>query len=67
MPVSDDILEKIRSSGFEIANAKEVSLTAEQAAEFYKEHAEQDYFDKLVKHMSRSVCRFMWSSRNEKV
>jgi len=48
----DDILDKIRSSGFEIANAKEVSLTAEQAAEFYKEHAEQDYFDKLVKHMS---------------
>ena len=50
---SDDILGKIHSSGFEIANAKEVSLTKEQAAEFYKEHADQDYFEKLVTHMSR--------------
>ncbi|KAL5261318.1 hypothetical protein ACHWQZ_G007121 [Mnemiopsis leidyi] len=48
----DDILGKIHSSGFEIANAKEVSLTKEQAAEFYKEHADQDYFEKLVTHMS---------------
>jgi len=48
----DDILEKIRASGFEIANAKEVSLTKEQAGEFYKEHADQDYYDKLVTHMS---------------
>ena len=49
-------MEKIRASGFEIANAKEVSLTKEQAAQFYMEHAEQDYFDKLVTHMSRYHC-----------
>lgn len=48
----DDILGKIGASGFQIANAKEVSLTPEQAAEFYKEHADQDYFEKLVTHMS---------------
>ena len=49
----DDILGKIKDSGFEIANAKEVSLTKEQAAHFYQEHADQDYFEKLVTHMSR--------------
>lgn len=48
----DDIISKIHAAGFEIANAKEVQLTAEQAAEFYKEHAEQDYFEKLIQHMS---------------
>eukprot|EP00116_Pleurobrachia_bachei_P002240 sb/3462502/ len=48
----DDIISKIHAAGFEIANAKEVQLTTDQAAEFYKEHAEQDYFDKLVQHMS---------------
>ena len=48
----DDIISKIHAAGFEIANAKEVQLTADQAAEFYKEHAEQDYFEKLVQHMS---------------
>ena len=50
---TEDIIGKINAAGFEIASAKEVSLNREQAAEFYKEHAEQEYFDKLVTHMSR--------------
>lgn len=48
----EDIIGKINAAGFEIASAKEVSLNREQAAEFYKEHAEQEYFEKLVTHMS---------------
>ena len=32
---------------------KELILSKEQAAEFYKEHAGKDYFDSLCTHMSR--------------
>lgn len=61
---ADDIMGKINASGFEVANAKEVQLTKEQAAEFYKEHEGQDYFDKLVTHMSRllGICHVDVSS-----
>ena len=31
---------------------KEVNLTKEQAAEFYCEHKDQDYFDELTTRMS---------------
>ena len=34
---------------------KELHLSPEQAAEFYKEHEGKDYFDSLCTHMSRSV------------
>ena len=32
---------------------KQLTLTKEQAAEFYKEHTGKDYFDSLCTHMSR--------------
>ena len=52
---TDAILEKIREAGFEIAIQKKLTLTKEQAAEFYKEHEEKDYFDSLCTHMSRYI------------
>ena len=34
----DGLLSKIREAGFDIAMQKEVSITKEQAEDFYKEH-----------------------------
>lgn len=47
------ILAKIQEAGFQIAMQKQLTLTKEQAAEFYKEHTGKDYFDSLCTHMSR--------------
>ena len=53
--ILDQILEKIRASGFKVAMQKEIHLTKEQAEDFYSEHQGQDYFDGLTTRMSRSV------------
>ena len=50
--VSDEILEKIKEAGFSVAMQKEVRLSPEQAAEFYKEHEGQPYYEDLVNKMS---------------
>ena len=52
---ADSIVAKIQEAGFEIALQKELTLTQEQAAEFYKEHEGKDYFDSLCAHMSRCL------------
>lgn len=49
----DAILAKISEAGFEVAFQKELTLTKEQAEEFYKEHEGKDFFDSLTTHMSR--------------
>ncbi len=49
----DAILEKISEAGFEVAYQKELTLTKEQAEEFYKEHQDKDFYDSLTTHMSR--------------
>ena len=49
---SDAILQKITESGFKIAMQKEVTLTTEQAEDFYSEHRDQEYFAPLVKQMT---------------
>ncbi|ORX99464.1 nucleoside diphosphate kinase, partial [Basidiobolus meristosporus CBS 931.73] len=46
------ILEIIKNAGFAIVKEKEVSLTKEQAEEFYKEHAGKSFYDNLVGFMS---------------
>jgi len=51
--ISDEILLKIKESGFVVAMQKEVRLSPEQAAEFYKEHEGQPYYQDLVDRMSR--------------
>lgn len=48
----DAILSKIEESGFQIALSKEITLTKEQAADFYKDHSDKDFFDSLCTHMS---------------
>ena len=52
---TDAILAKIHEAGFQVAMEKELSLTKEQAMQFYKEHEGKDFFDSLTTHMSRCV------------
>lgn len=49
----DSIVKKIKEQGFQIAMAKTVKLSKEQAEEFYSEHRGRPYFDDLVKEMIR--------------
>lgn len=56
LPYTDSILKKIKEAGFDIAYEKELTLTKEQAGEFYREHEGKDFFDSLTTHMSRYVC-----------
>ena len=53
----DAIIAKIHEAGFEVAMQKELTLTKEQAIQFYKEHEGKDFFDSLTTHMSRFVYR----------
>lgn len=54
-PLSDAIVEKIKEAGFEISMMKQMQLSEEQAKAFYREHEGQDYFEALVKQMTRWV------------
>ena len=38
-----------------MAYQKELTLTKEQAEEFYKKHEGKDFFDSLTTHMSRYI------------
>ncbi|XP_015709686.1 thioredoxin domain-containing protein 3 isoform X2 [Coturnix japonica] len=48
----DSILQSIKDDGFEVAMQKEITLTEEQAREFYKEHENEDYFPALLEQMT---------------
>lgn len=50
---TDEILQAIHDAGFQVAMQKEMTLTEEQAREFYKEHEGQDYFPSFISHMTR--------------
>ena len=52
MSFLDAILAKIQEAGFMIAFSKELTLTKEQAQEFYKELKDKDYYDSLCTRMS---------------
>ena len=51
----DSILKKIEESGFTIAMSKEITLSKEQAEEFYAEHKGTEFFETLVTNMTRFV------------
>lgn len=53
MLFSDDIMNKIKEAGFNIAARKETELTKEIAEEFYKAQEESEYFQDLTQHMTR--------------
>ena len=51
--ISDDIMNKIKEAGFNIAARKETELTKEIAEQFYKAQEGSEYFEDLTQHMSR--------------
>lgn len=55
-----DIIQAIRSSGFIIAQEREIKLTKEQAQEFYKEHKGKPFYDDLTQWMSRWLYSGAW-------
>ncbi|ESO85411.1 hypothetical protein LOTGIDRAFT_107502 [Lottia gigantea] len=63
----DEILEKIRESGFKVALQKQMTLSREQAAEFYKEHEGQPYFEDLVTRMSSGPLLALGLAREDAV
>lgn len=46
-------MQSIKDDGFEVAMQKEITLSEEQAREFYKEHENEDYFPALLEQMTR--------------
>ncbi|XP_042673343.1 thioredoxin domain-containing protein 3 [Centrocercus urophasianus] len=48
----DSIMQSIKDDGFEVAMQKEITLSEEQAREFYKEHENEDYFPALLEQMT---------------
>lgn len=48
----DDILQKVKDAGFNIAKIKEAALTREMAAQFYSDHEGKPFFDELVNYMT---------------
>ncbi|XP_070186039.1 thioredoxin domain-containing protein 6-like isoform X4 [Littorina saxatilis] len=63
----DEILQKIKDAGFEIALSKVVSLSREQAENFYKEHEGQPYFEDLVTRMSSGPMLALGLARDDAV
>ena len=47
------IINKFKAAGFIICAQKEINLTKQMAAVFYKEHEKKEYFDNLTDYMSR--------------
>ncbi|XP_076450826.1 thioredoxin domain-containing protein 6-like isoform X3 [Babylonia areolata] len=63
----DEILQKIKEAGFQIALQKEVVLTKEQAEEFYREHEGQHYYEELTKRMSSGPLMALGLAREDAV
>ena len=48
----EQIIEKVKDNGFNIAMTKIVQLDKKTAEEFYSEHKDKKYFDDLVTEMT---------------
>ncbi|KAL4217403.1 Thioredoxin domain-containing protein 3 [Mactra antiquata] len=63
----DEILAKIKESGFKVAMSKEIHLTKEQAEDFYSEHRGQEYFEELTDRMSCGPLLALGLAREEAI
>uniref|UniRef100_A0A8C7RR76 Nucleoside diphosphate kinase-like domain-containing protein n=1 Tax=Oncorhynchus mykiss TaxID=8022 RepID=A0A8C7RR76_ONCMY len=63
----DEILKTIHDSGFQIAMQREVTLTEDQAKEFYKEHEGTDFFPCLINHMTSGPVLALALTRDDAI
>ncbi|XP_029442936.1 thioredoxin domain-containing protein 3-like [Rhinatrema bivittatum] len=63
----DAVLEKIQQNGYVIEMHKELTLSEDQAHEFYKEQEGQDFFPTFVEHMTSGPVLALVLSRNDAV
>ncbi|XP_041374379.1 thioredoxin domain-containing protein 3 homolog isoform X2 [Gigantopelta aegis] len=63
----DEIMDKIKEAGFRVALQKEMTLTKEQAEEFYKEHRDKPYFEELTTRMSNGPLMALGLAREDAV
>ena len=57
--LADQIINRIKESGFRIISRKDVGLTKELAGQFYHEHEGKDFFGGLTDYMSRYLFNIM--------
>lgn len=50
------IIEKAKKAGFHVQAEKKMTLSKEQAEEFYAEHKDRHFFGELVGFMTRCQC-----------
>jgi len=63
----DSILKKIEEAGFAIAMSKEMTLSREQAEEFYTEHKDAEFFETLVTNMTSGPMMALCLAREDAV
>ncbi|XP_010884214.3 thioredoxin domain-containing protein 3 homolog [Esox lucius] len=63
----DEILKTIHDFGFQIAMQREITLTDEQAKEFYKDHDGTDYFPGLINQMTSGPLLALALTREDAV
>ncbi|XP_064647244.1 thioredoxin domain-containing protein 3 homolog isoform X12 [Lineus longissimus] len=61
----DEILEQLAERGIEVLTDEERLLTEEEVKEFYASHAEEDYFEDLVKFMSSGPSHVLVLSKGD--
>ncbi|XP_041923870.1 thioredoxin domain-containing protein 6-like [Alosa sapidissima] len=63
----NEILQAVHDAGFQVAIQKEITLSEEQAREFYKEHEGKDYFQSFIKHMTSGPVLALALTREDAV
>ncbi|KAG2200392.1 hypothetical protein INT46_009572, partial [Mucor plumbeus] len=61
----DEIIQHIKSNGFEIIAIKKFEFTIEEAEKFYEDHAKQNYYEKCVRWLSSSkLCALILEKKD---
>ncbi|XP_077159156.1 thioredoxin domain-containing protein 3 [Paroedura picta] len=55
----DEIMNQVKDAGFIISEMQETKITPEMAAQFYKAHEGQPFYDHLVEYMSKGPSMVM--------
>jgi len=55
-PKAPEIICKLQEAGFTVAHSRVLTMTAQQARQFYAEHHGKNFFDKLISFMTSGEC-----------